>query len=460
MTTKTTSGRSRPTVRLFNTLTRTIEPLRPLHAGKVSLYTCGPTVYDFAHLGNLRTYIFNDTLKRVLTYAGFRVNHVMNVTDVGHLTGDNVGDADVGEDRIEKSAREQGKTAWDIAEFYTKAFLKDLERLNILPPTKLVNATDHIKEMIELVRRLEKKGYTYRIEDGIYFDTSKFSEYGKLSGQQAGRKAGARIEPAQGKRHPSDFALWKFSKPDGKRQMEWDSPWGKGFPGWHIECSAMSMKYLGDTLDIHTGGEDHITIHHPNEIVQSEAATGKPFVRHWLHGYFMTVDGKRMGKSEGNAYTLQELIDRGYDPMAFRYLVLGAHYRTKMNFTWEALAAAEQTLKNVRRLAVRSAKPMSSVVRHEVERALFNDLDTPQALGILHSAGSWEAWRHFDAVLGLGLRNKDIKLTKKQDELILRRETARQARQFAEADRLRQELGKQGILVEDTPGGPRVIAQQ
>lgn len=450
-------------VYLFNTLTRKIEPFTPLRKGEVLFYSCGPTVYDFAHIGNMRTYLFNDTLKRVLTYAGYNVIHVMNITDVGHLTGDNLGDADVGEDRMEKSAREQGKTAWDVAELYTEAFLKDLDRLNILPPTKLVKATDHIKEMIELIQRLEERGFTYTIDDGVYFDTSKFPHYGKISGQEVGRKAGARVEPAPGKKNPSDFALWKLSPSTGselpKRQMEWESPWGKGFPGWHIECSAMSMKHLGETLDIHTGGEDHITIHHPNEIAQSEAATGKPFVKFWLHGYFLTVEGKKMGKANNNLFTIQDVIDRGFNPLSFRYLVLGAHYRTTMNFTWEALAAAEQSLKNVRRLSVRSNKTLDDKARSAVEAALFHDLDTPKALAILHEAGSWEAWMHFDTVLGLKLGGEQTEIAASAQQRIKDREAARERGDFVEADKIRKELAEQGIILEDTSSGTRVIKQ-
>lgn len=447
-----------PKIQLYNTLSRKLQPFTPLHSGEVLFYSCGPTVYYYAHIGNMRTYIFEDILRRVLAYAGYRVTQIMNVTDVGHLTGDNLGDADVGEDRIEKSAREQGKTAWDIAQLYTDAFLKDLDRLNILRPTKLVKATDHIKEMIELIWKLEKNGYAYVIADGVYFDTSKFKQYGRLSGQKAGKRPGARIEPAPGKKNLSDFALWKFSRREEKRQMEWESPWGRGFPGWHIECSAMSMKYLGDTFDLHTGGEDHIPIHHENEIAQSEAATGKPFVRFWLHGYFMTVDGKRMGKSEGNAFTLQDLIDRGYDPLAFRYLVLQSHYRTKMNFTWEALAAAQQTLQRVRELSYRSTeKSVDPKLRQTVEAALYRDLDTPKAVALLHEAQQYALWQHFDEVLGLGLGRKRAAVTPAQQELINAREQARQQGNYQESDRIRKTLAEQGIVLEDTQQGPRII---
>ena len=447
-----------PPLGLYNTLTKKIEPFIPLHPGEVLFYSCGPTVYDFPHIGNHRTNITNDLLKRTLLYAGFRVTHVMNVTDVGHLTGDNLGDADVGEDRIEQSSREQGKSAWEIAQFYTDAFLEDLGRLNILPPTKLVKATDHIKEMVDLVRRLEQKGLTYTIDDGVYFDTSKLSDYGKLSGQRSGRLAGARVEPVPGKKHPSDFALWKFTPPGEKRQMEWDSPWGRGFPGWHIECSAMSMKYLGETLDVHSGGEDHIAIHHENEIAQSEGATGKPFVRYWVHVRFLTVDGKRMGKSEGNAYTLQDVIEKGYDPLAFRYLVLQSHYRSRMDFTWQALEAARRALDGIRMIQQRdSHKKFEEKTRKAVEDAFYNDLGSPRAIALLHEAGSWAAWKHFDSILGLGLADQEVALTVRQKELIQVREKVRVEGDFAEADRIREELAKEGIDLEDTPEGPRII---
>lgn len=458
---KTMKGRNtseRSAVSLYNTLTKRIEPFTPLRKGEVLFYSCGPTVYDVAHLGNLRTYIFNDLLKRVLLFAGFKVKHVMNVTDVGHLTGDNIGDADVGEDRVEQAARKQGKSAWEIADYYTREFLRDLARLNIKPPTKLVKATDHIQEMIDLVKRLEARGLTYTIADGVYFNTSKFKDYGKLSGQRAGRRAGARIEPAPGKKNPADFALWKFTPPGVVRQMEWDSPWGKGFPGWHIECSAMSMKYLGETFDIHTGGEDHIAIHHENEIAQSEAATGEPFVRFWLHGYFMTVDGKRMSKSLGNTYTVRDLRDRGYDPLAFRYLCLQTHYRSRLNFTWEAMDAAQRALEGIRDLQHRdSSRKFDEKTKRTVEEAFYHDLNSPLALALLHKAGSWLVWKHFDPILGLRLKQEKVLLSDRQQEMIKKREQARREGNFGEADRLRRMLAQEGVLIEDTAGGPRIL---
>lgn len=314
------------------------------------MYTCGPTVYGYAHIGNFRAYIFEDVLRRVLEYNEFKVKHVMNITDVGHLTSD----ADTGEDKMEMGAKRDKKTVWEIAELYTRQFLLDAERLNIERPTVICKATDHIEDMIKLVRKLEQKGYTYVIDDGVYFDTSKFPQYGKLTGMTFEKlnenlKAGARIEFNPQKRNITDFALWRFSPGDSKRQMEWPSPWGIGFPGWHIECSAMSMKYLGETFDIHTGGEDHIPIHHTSEIAQSEAATGKKFVNYWLHNSFLVFVGSaKMAKSKGNIITVDTLMERGFDPLSYRYLCLTAHYRSELVFSWESLTAAQNSLDTLR----------------------------------------------------------------------------------------------------------------
>jgi len=315
-------------LKFYNTLTRKLEDFNPLNPPNVGLYTCGPTVYMYAHIGNLRTYIFEDILKRVLLANNYKVNHVMNITDVGHLTSD----ADTGDDKLEKEAIKENKNAWEIAAFYTAAFQKDLEELNIIPPDIWCKATDHINEQIELVKKLESKGFTYRTDDGIYFDTSKVADYGKLAGLDIeGLRAGIRVEMVAGKKNPTDFALWKFSPTNVKRQMEWDSPWGKGFPGWHIECAAMSMKYLGETFDIHCGGIDHIPVHHTNEIAEAESATGKPFVKYWLHGEFLELKEGRMGKSEGNAILVSTLKEKGFDPLSYRYLVLNTHYRKRWN---------------------------------------------------------------------------------------------------------------------------------
>jgi cysteinyl-tRNA synthetase len=315
------------------------------------LYTCGPTVYNFAHIGNLRTYIFEDILRRTLEFNGYKVKQVMNITDVGHLTSD----ADTGEDKIEIGTKREGKSAWEIAKKYTDAFLCDLESLNIKKPHTLCKATDHISEMIELIKKIEQKGLVYQIGDGIYFDTSKLDDYGKLANLSVnGLKAGARVDIVEGKRNKTDFALWKFSPKNAKRQMEWDSPWGRGFPGWHIECSAMSIKYLGEHFDIHCGGVDHIPIHHTNEIAQSEAATGKkPWVNYWLHGEFLILENSRMGKSAGNFITLATLKEKGYDPIVYRYLCLGAHYRKPLTFSFDSLEHAKNSYERLKEIVIK-----------------------------------------------------------------------------------------------------------
>ncbi len=340
-------------MKLYNSLTRKIEDFEPINPPRVGLYACGPTVYDYVTIGNWRTYALGDLLARTLQYSNYQINYIMNITDVGHLIGDNLGDADIGEDRIEEAAKRESKTAWDIAKFYADDFFKGYKKLNLFQPEKFVKATDHIQEQIELVRKIENAGFTYKISDGIYFDIRAYesagNKYGELSTLDDLKKGG-RVKPNLEKKDPRDFALWKFSLFEEKRQMEWDSPWGKGFPGWHIECSAMSIKYLGEQFDIHLGGEDLKSVHHPNEIAQSEAATGKkPFVKYWLHGAFLLVDGGRMGKSLGNAYTLRDIGKKGFDPMALKYFYMTGHYRKQLNFTWEVLRAADiayQKLKN------------------------------------------------------------------------------------------------------------------
>jgi len=324
-------------VQLYNSLTGNKELFQPIEEGQVGMYTCGPTVYSYVTIGNWRTYFLSDLLSRTLRYFGYQVNHVMNITDVGHLT-DN---ADAGQDKLERAAEEERKTAWEIAEFYTENFLEGLGELNIVKPDFLPKATEHIDEQIGLVKKIEKQGFTYQTSDGIYFDVQKYeaagNEYGKLSSLDEIRP-GARVKKNPEKKDQRDFALWKFSPENKQRDMEWKSPWGKGFPGWHVECSAMSMKYLGDQFDIHLGGEDLKSTHHPNEIAQSEAATGKkPFVKYWLHGAFLTIDGGKMSKSLGNDYNLGDLKDNGYQPLALRYLYLTGHYRKPLNFTWESL---------------------------------------------------------------------------------------------------------------------------
>ena len=331
-------------LQLYDTYTRELREFQPLHPPEVGLYTCGPTVYDYAHIGNLRTYISEDILVRVLRFNGHAVKRVMNITDVGHL----VSDADTGEDKMEKGSRRTGKSAWEIAEFYTQAFKEDLQRLNILEPTIWCRATDHIPEQIAFIQCIEAKGYTYRTSDGIYFDTSRLPDYGYLARLDVeGLQAGMRVDMGE-KRNVTDFALWKLSPPGQQRQMEWDSPWGKGFPGWHIECSAMSAKYLGTFFDIHCGGEDHISVHHPNEIAQTQACHGTRLANFWMHYYFLQLDDAKMAKSAGTFLRMQTLLDRGYDPLAYRFFCLSAHYRAKLNITWEGLDGAATALNRLR----------------------------------------------------------------------------------------------------------------
>lgn len=468
---------------LFNTLTHHKGEFLPLRPGQAGMYTCGPTVYWYAHIGNLKAYLFEDILRRVLAYNGFSVKHIMNITDVGHLTGDT---DDTGEDKMERAAGQEGKSVWDIAEFYTKAFKKDLTALNILPPSKWVKATDHIKEQIALISRLEDGGFTYRTSDGIYFDTSRFPGYGVLAPKNVGGiKEGARVAFNEEKRNAADFALWKFS-PGGagvrgaagasgagsaakKRQMEWKSPWGVGFPGWHIECSAMAMKYLGETFDIHCGGIDHIMIHHTNEIAQSEAVTGKPFARYWLHGNFLGFGGVlKMAKSSGSILRLPELVEAGFAPLAYRYLNLTAHYRTPLQFSDENMKAAAVALDHLysafAELGSKKGRGCPSAETAFLE-AVNDDLNTPRALAVVwdliksseFSDGDKRAsLLKFDEVLGLGLASfKKAKLVVPAavKKLVLEREKARRAKDFKRSDEIRDELATLGFTVEDAKDG-------
>ncbi|HEY4695080.1 MAG TPA: cysteine--tRNA ligase [Candidatus Nanoarchaeia archaeon] len=454
---------------LNNVLTRKKEKFTPITSGQVGIYTCGPTVYDYAHIGHARTYIFADILQRTLEYNALVVKRVMNITDVGHLTSD----SDTGEDKMEKGAEREKKTVWEIADFYTKDFFDMIEALNIKKPEIVPKATDHIKEMIELIKTLEEKGFTYKLADGIYFDTSKFPKYGELTGQtwedmQKNLRAGARVEMVPGKKHPTDFALWKFSPIGEKRQMEWESPWGKGFPGWHIECSAMSMKYLGESFDIHTGGVDHIPVHHTNEIAQSEASSGKQFVRFWLEGEHLLVENEKMSKSLGNFYRLADLEAKGVDPLAFRYLVLTAHYSTRLNFTWEALKAAETALKNLYR-EVSGYQGEARIGCAEFEsrflEAINDDLDTPKALAIVWElvksdypdSAKLKSLLKFDQVLGLDLENQArIKVSAEVENLVSEREKARKDKDFVKSDEIRKQIAEIGYEVIDDPAGPKL----
>lgn len=450
-------------MKLYNSLSRVVEPLQPLKKGKITLYTCGPTVYNYAHIGNLRTYVFEDVLKRTLEYTGYKVKHVMNITDVGHLTSD----ADSGEDKMEKGSAREGKSAWDIAKFYTKAFLKDIEELNIEPPTKLPRATDHIKEQIAIVAMLEKKGFTYTTSDGVYFDTAKLPDYGKLARlDKKNLQAGQRVDMGE-KKNPTDFALWKFSPTGEKRQMEWKSPWGVGFPGWHIECSAMATKYLGQPFDIHCGGIDHVPVHHTNEIAQSEAAFGKPLANLWMHGEFLLIGDDKMAKSGGNFITLQTIKEKGINPLAYRFFLLQAHYRKQLAFSWEALQAAETGLnrlyQSARTLPKKSAgtKELIAQFKNHIE----NDLDTAGALASIWTALNNKAidlktLLGFDEVLGLeikkNLKIKKVTLTDTATTLAKQRDTARATKNWSESDRLRTELENLGYTVEDTKDGTKI----
>jgi len=448
---------------LYDNYTRSLRRFQPLKAGEVGLYTCGPTVYDYQHIGNFRTFLFEDLLKRVLEWNGYRVRHVMNITDVGHLTSD----ADTGEDKMEKGARRTGKSAWEIAKLYTESFLEDMHALSIEDPTILSRATDHIPEQIAFIVDIEKNGFTYRTSDGIYFDTSRQPDYGYLARlDKAGLEAGRRVDVGE-KKHATDFALWKFSPSGEKRQMEWDSPWGVGFPGWHIECSAMAQRYLGDYFDIHCGGEDHIPVHHTNEIAQTEARVGTRLANFWMHGYFLLQSDAKMAKSAGEFLRLKSLIDRGYDPLAYRYLCLTAHYRSQLNFTWDALDSAAIALERMRKgfYALPGGGAGDGGYLERFTGEINDDLNLPRALAL-----AWELLRGdvvdlrvakttltaFDRVFGLGLTEwqpREEAIPEAVQALAAARSAARAAKQWAEADRLRGELHAAGWEMEDRSDG-------
>ena len=460
-------------MKLYNTLTRNVESIEPLTPPKITVYTCGPTVYDYLHIGNWFTYIREDVLIRTLKADGLQPTWVMNITDVGHL----VSDADDGEDKLEKGARREGKTAWDVAKFYTDYFEQGLKRLNILTPDRLPRATEHVAEQIELVQKLEEKGYTYKTSDGIYYDTSKFPTYADLARLDLDeQEAGKRVDFNPEKRNLADFALWKFSPVDHQRDMEWDSPWGKGFPGWHIECSAMSMKYLGETLDNHAGGIDHLPVHHTNEIAQSEAATGKQFVRHWMHTNHITIEGTRIGKSLGNAITLEEVEAKGISLEAFRLHVLESNYRSQSRFSWDSLEAAQKRLKNWQATAAlrwqtrdTSSTPRFAIIDvvDRLHAALAEDLNTPAALALLSDVFtqldtvlvSKERKTEFETMLkgiddALGLTlSQTPDISDAQKQLVVERETARTDKNWQRSDELRDTLEQQGIGLRDTTYG-------
>lgn len=484
-------------LRLFNTMGRKMEDFKPITEGKVGFYGCGPTVYNYAHIGNLRAYVFLDTLDRTLRFLGYDINHVMNVTDIGHLSGD----ADDGEDKMLKTAKERGQSVLEIADFYTKAFFNDIDRLNIKRPTTVCKATEHVEEMIALIKRIEENGHTYMAGGNLYFDVSTFPKYGELANLNLDDlKAGARIDVDENKRNPYDFVLW-FTKSKFENQaLTWDSPWGRGYPGWHIECSAMSMKYLGESFDIHTGGIDHIPIHHTNEIAQSEGATGKKWVNYWLHNEFLVIaktkdgeEGGKMSKSSGNFLTLQTLVDKGYDPLDYRFFLLGAHYRSQVAFSFDAMDSA----KNARKALVsRVAKVLAedkdftyteteilskndwseaaSKVIAAFIKAMEDDLSTPKALSELQVAiknpeiqasEKLALIAKLDCVLGLDLiakakenlaapaetgnANSDPEI----DALVVERNEAKKAKNWARADEIRNILKEKGIVLVDTPEG-------
>ncbi len=463
---------------LYNTLGRKKELFAPIDPPRVGMYACGPTVYDYQHIGNMRRYVGDDVLKRLLGFNGLEVKHVMNITDVGHLTSD----ADSGEDKLEKSAKEKGKTAFEIAKFFEEDFFKQTDALNILRPNIICRATEHIAEQIALIKKLEENGYTYKTDDGIYFDTSKLKDYGKLTGGKEGIKPGARIDVV-GKKHPTDFALWKFSPKDSKRQMEWESPWGVGFPGWHLECSAMSMKYLGETFDIHTGGVDHIAIHHTNEIAQSEGVTGKEPVKYWIHYEFLQVDGQKMSKSLKNTYTVDDVKKKGFDPMALRYLYLTAYYRDPLNFTWKSLEAAQSALEKLRTqvVSLKNQEPRTTISQEKNEKvnefrdkfiqAVNDDVNTATGLAVMWemlksnvpSEDKYDLAITFDEILGLELGEYSkpvVSIPQEVKKLVAEREKLRKEGNFAQADKVRIKIEEKGFVIEDTTEGSRLTPKR
>ncbi len=459
-------------MKLYNTLTRSKDEFAPLKNSEVSIYSCGPTVYNYAHIGNLRSYVFMDLLRRVLKYNGYKLKHVMNITDVGHL----VSDADEGEDKLVKAAKEEKKSPWEIAEYYTQVFFDDINTLNIETPEIIAKATEHIEEMIEFVKGIQENGFAYETSDGIYFDIEKFSGYGKLSKiALEDLMPGARVEVNEEKRHPADFALWK--KAPKEHIMQWPSPWGMGYPGWHIECSAMGRKYLGDIFDIHTGGVDHIPVHHENEIAQTEALLSKPSVQRWMHGEFLLVDNGKMSKSLRNTYTVSDLKAKGYNPLAFRYMCLNAHYRSKLNFTWESISSA-QTAYDRLLLGALAHKNSNQKVdnkivqrfQEEFDAAVNDDLNIPMSMGVvwniirypIKSRMLFELLVSMDTILGLNIKDVKCESDDKEDvppeilALVEERQKARKEKNWKGADEIRDKLKNMGITILDTPEGVKI----
>ena len=458
-------------LKFYNTLSREKEEFKPINPKFVTMYSCGPTVYNYAHIGNLRTYIFMDLIRRTLKLSGYKIKGVMNITDVGHL----MADSDDGEDKMAVAAKKQNKTPWEIAEYYSKIFFEDLQKLNIGKPEIIAKATEHIEDMIKYVQNLESHGFSYETSDGIYFDIAKFPNYGCLSrANLEDQLAGARVEVNDEKRHPADFALWK--KADPLHIMQWESPWGMGYPGWHIECSAMSQKYLGKTFDIHSGGVDHIPIHHENEIAQNEAITGEKSVNYWIHGEFMLVDNGKMSKSLGNTYTIAQLEEKGYSPLDFRFFCLNTHYRKKLNFTFDGLDAAKVSRERLMQ-ALASHKASSAPTnpdtiakyKQDFHAAIEDDINVPLALGILFTAikepkskDIYELALYFDKEFGLSLdqlpaiKEESVDVPEEVMTLIEKRKEAKKNKDFALADSIRGEILALGYNVLDTREGVKV----
>ena len=463
-------------IEFYDTRSRRLRPFEPIEPGRVGIYTCGPTVYAPQHVGNIRARLVPDLLRRFLESEGFEVTHVINITDVGHL----VSDADEGEDKMEAAARRTGRSAEEIAQHYTKLWQEDCEAVNCIPPEYNPKATEHIQDQIELAKKLEAGGYLYSIPDGLYFDTSQFPCYAELAGLDLeGQAEGARIGVTQGKRNPADFAVWKFAEKGVKRLQEWDSPWGRGFPGWHLECSAMSVRYLGERFDIHTGGIDLATVHHTNEVAQSESAYGvHPWVGFWMHNEYLNMGSEKMSKSKGDVKTLSDLTKRGVDPLAFRYFFLQAHYRQQQNYGDEALDSAAKGLRRLQTIAAdleaaegEGDDAVQAEIRARFRDALADDLNAPRAMAVvwevarsdtLADVDRRDLLRAFDTVLGLrlaegpvGVASDDWERDPQIDQMLAEREAARQSKDWATADRIRDELVAMKIEIVDTPEGPR-----
>lgn len=455
-------------IKLYNTLSKKIEEFRPIENNKIRMYNCGPTVYDYVHIGNLKTFMMADFLRRMFEYSGYEVKQVKNITDVGHLTQD---DIEAGEDKMLKAAKREKKSPYDIARFYEQAFHEDESALNILPASVFPKATEYIPQMIEMTKKLIEKGYAYEVKGSVYYDVDRFTEYGKLSGNtMENLKIGARLEAHPDKRHPYDFALWLKAEPN--HIMQWDSPWSRGYPGWHIECSAMSSSNLGETIDIHTGGEDNIFPHHEDEIAQSEGASGKKFVNYWIHGRHLLIDGEKMSKSKGSFYRPKDIASKGFVPLAFRYLCLTSHFQSQLNFTWRSLEASQKALDKMIEFAKSSADGQDEgfVINEfddKFKEAIQNNLDTPKALAI-----AWEMIKsknysledrketllEFDKFFGLGLgsEKKEEQIPKNIFELAKERLEARKNKDWKKSDEIRDEIEKNGFSIKDTKDGQEI----